>query len=51
VTSTISSLAVSFSRISVYGYCVGKLDAAANSRVADKFVIELERVVFAAVEL
>jgi hypothetical protein len=51
VTSTTSSFAVSFSRISVYGYCVGRLAAAASSRLADVEVIELARVVLAAFEL
>lgn len=50
VTSTTSSFAVSFSRIKVYGYRIGRLEAAASSRLDEPAEIELDSVVLAAVD-
>jgi hypothetical protein len=47
----ISSLAVSFSRIRVNGYCDGRPDAAASEMLADPESTALDSVVLAAVEL
>ena len=53
VTVTISSLAVSFSRISVNGYCAGRPVAAANVKLVLVVLAStaLDSVVLAAVEL
>jgi hypothetical protein len=44
-------LAVSFSRIRVYGYRLGRFDAADNSKLEETLEMELSSVVLAAVEL
>lgn len=47
----ISSFAVSFSKINVYGYCEGRLAAAERVRLVADELIEPANVVLAAVEL